>query len=80
MTAAIRLSESMSDAEKTAIRRSLNATPSAPTVELVAPARGETVRDVLIAFRDGQEDLHGFPRHLVDFDALLAALERAEKR
>lgn len=70
----------MNDADRRAYRRALNAREEiATTVELVEPARGETLRDVLIAWRDGRDDLHGFPRSAVDFDALLASLERAER-
>lgn len=80
MTPAIRLSDDLSDAEKTAIRRELNAVEAPARVELVEPARGETVRDVLKRFELGLDDLHGMPRHLVDFPKLYADLERAEKR
>jgi len=76
---AVRLDDGMSDAEKRAVRRALNAQEPPVTVELVEPKRGETLRDLIIAFRDGRDSLHGYPRSAVDFDALLASLEKAER-
>lgn len=75
----VRLTDDLSDAERRAIRRSLNAQEE-QRLELVEPAKGETVRDVLKRFELGLDDLHGMPRHLVDFPAVYAALDRAERR
>lgn len=77
MIAPVVLPSHLTDAERREIRRSLNAAPVVEPVPLLA--RRETLRDVLEAFADGRDALHGFPRHLVDWPALWAYCERNEQ-
>ncbi len=69
----VRLPPELTEDQRRAIRRNLNALPDL-RAELAQKSKTETVTDILRQFENGEHNLFGAPRRLVDFPHLYEQL------